>query len=345
MNQDLVKLDRLDGNNYARWKDNMMFLLTALRILYILDSELSPPLEEPRTSAEGVPPDAEEIEHDYWKKLLHKSEDFTLEQFQKHLRIEESRKHENKVTVPVESNVHYVDGSGSQSKNPALQLNKVVHYSLIKIFSTQVGVPTGRTDLKCTAINVMQCSQATRGRSRAVSAPVGGGHGGSNSSSERSVQVESSIASIDASLRTRGATQGIIRKLPLGSKKRIHAEVTVTDATEDGNDETFDELGGLLPYGRHHENKPLFSLSPLKNGLYSVEYNASISLLQAFSVCVASIISQTLSNVLKVNNLSEAKCIPERTAGVDVIKTPNTFPKEVPAKFAPSSTHSPFGRV
>ncbi|KAK2998040.1 hypothetical protein RJ639_025532 [Escallonia herrerae] len=62
---------------------------------------------------------------DYQKKLLHKSEDFTLEQFQKHLRIEEeSRKRENKVIVLVESNVHYVDGSGSQSKNPALQVRK-----------------------------------------------------------------------------------------------------------------------------------------------------------------------------------------------------------------------------
>ncbi|KAK3007477.1 hypothetical protein RJ639_013464 [Escallonia herrerae] len=62
---------------------------------------------------------------DYRKKLLHKSEDFTLEQFQKHLRIEEeSLKRENKVTVLVESNVHYMDGSGSQSKNPALQVRK-----------------------------------------------------------------------------------------------------------------------------------------------------------------------------------------------------------------------------
>ncbi|KAK3004225.1 hypothetical protein RJ639_018027 [Escallonia herrerae] len=125
MNQDLVKLNRFDGNNYARWKDKMMFLLTALRISYILDPELWPPPEEPRTSAEGVPPDAEEFERDYRKKLLHKSEDFTLEQFQKHLHIEEeSSKRENKVTVPVESNVHYVDESGSQSKNLALQVRK-----------------------------------------------------------------------------------------------------------------------------------------------------------------------------------------------------------------------------
>ncbi|KAK2999543.1 hypothetical protein RJ639_024224 [Escallonia herrerae] len=75
--------------------------------------------------------------------------------------------------------------------------------------------------------SIMQRSQATRGRSRVVSAPVGGGHSGSNSSSERSVQVESSIASTSASLRTRGATQGIIRKLPPGSKKRIHVHKKV----------------------------------------------------------------------------------------------------------------------
>ncbi|KAK3032647.1 hypothetical protein RJ639_036607 [Escallonia herrerae] len=123
MNQDLVKLDRFDGNNYARWKDKMMFLLIALRISYILDPELLPPPKELRTSAEGVPLDAEEIERDYRKKLLHKSEDFTLEK--KHLCIEEeSRKRENKVTIPVESNLHYVDVSGSQSKNLALQVRK-----------------------------------------------------------------------------------------------------------------------------------------------------------------------------------------------------------------------------
>ncbi|KAK3024779.1 hypothetical protein RJ639_044940 [Escallonia herrerae] len=206
MNQDLVKLDRFDSNNYARWKDKMMFLLTALRISYILDPNLLPPPEEPRTSVEGVPPDAEEFEcvkkerkkreedkllcrghilnglsdrlydlfteiksaHDIWSALDYKYKaeeegtnkyliaqyfDFVMvddkpvleqvhalqvivnkiralkisipESFQKHLRIEEeSRKRENKVTVPVESNVHYVDGSGSQSKNPALQVRK-----------------------------------------------------------------------------------------------------------------------------------------------------------------------------------------------------------------------------
>ncbi|XP_022883880.1 uncharacterized protein LOC111400723 [Olea europaea var. sylvestris] len=46
MNQDLVRLDRYDGTNYNRWKDKLKFLLTALKIFYILDLELAP-LSEP----------------------------------------------------------------------------------------------------------------------------------------------------------------------------------------------------------------------------------------------------------------------------------------------------------
>lgn len=40
MNQEFVKLDRFDGTNFMRWKDKMMFLLTALKISYILDPNL-----------------------------------------------------------------------------------------------------------------------------------------------------------------------------------------------------------------------------------------------------------------------------------------------------------------
>uniref|UniRef100_A0A2N9HPB4 Retrovirus-related Pol polyprotein from transposon TNT 1-94-like beta-barrel domain-containing protein n=1 Tax=Fagus sylvatica TaxID=28930 RepID=A0A2N9HPB4_FAGSY len=41
MNQDFVKLDRFDGTNFTRWKDKLMFLLTALKIAYVLDPNLS----------------------------------------------------------------------------------------------------------------------------------------------------------------------------------------------------------------------------------------------------------------------------------------------------------------
>ena len=51
MNQDFVKLDKLDGTgtNFNRWKDKLMFFLTALKVAYILN----PNLPEIPTSAEG----------------------------------------------------------------------------------------------------------------------------------------------------------------------------------------------------------------------------------------------------------------------------------------------------
>lgn len=50
MNQDLVKLDRFDGTNFTRWQDKMKFLLTALKVHYVLDPELIP-ISEPTEDA------------------------------------------------------------------------------------------------------------------------------------------------------------------------------------------------------------------------------------------------------------------------------------------------------
>ncbi|XP_074271201.1 uncharacterized protein LOC141595126 [Silene latifolia] len=36
------KLARFDGMNYTRWKDRMVFLLTVLKIFYVLESDLTP---------------------------------------------------------------------------------------------------------------------------------------------------------------------------------------------------------------------------------------------------------------------------------------------------------------
>jgi hypothetical protein len=40
MNQDFVKLDRFDRTNFTSWKDKLMFLLTTLKISYVLDPDL-----------------------------------------------------------------------------------------------------------------------------------------------------------------------------------------------------------------------------------------------------------------------------------------------------------------
>lgn len=50
MNQDFVKLDRFDGTNFNRWKDKMLFLLTVLKVAYVLDPETNT-LEEPDEDA------------------------------------------------------------------------------------------------------------------------------------------------------------------------------------------------------------------------------------------------------------------------------------------------------
>ena len=42
MNQDFVKLDKFDGSNFIRWQDKMKFLLTTLKIFYVLDPNLQP---------------------------------------------------------------------------------------------------------------------------------------------------------------------------------------------------------------------------------------------------------------------------------------------------------------
>ena len=46
MNQDFVRLDRFDEMNFTRWQDKLKFMLTTLKIFYVLDPNL-PPIQEP----------------------------------------------------------------------------------------------------------------------------------------------------------------------------------------------------------------------------------------------------------------------------------------------------------
>ena len=42
LNYELVKLGCFDGTNFSWWKDKMKFLLTALKLFYVLDPNLMP---------------------------------------------------------------------------------------------------------------------------------------------------------------------------------------------------------------------------------------------------------------------------------------------------------------
>ena len=77
MNQDMVKLDRFDGNNFSRWQDKMKFLLTALKIFYILNPDLPPVPEEPKPSEDGTLPDQATVD-DVRKQRKQRGEDELL---------------------------------------------------------------------------------------------------------------------------------------------------------------------------------------------------------------------------------------------------------------------------
>ncbi|GKB04882.1 glucose-6-phosphate isomerase 1, chloroplastic [Tanacetum coccineum] len=165
---DTIKLDRMDGMNFTRWKEKMKFLLTAFKVYYVLEgppvgvmteeeqrkreqdetlcrgyilSTLTDRLYDlytPMTSAREIWNSLEEkytaekegadkfitfkffefAMEDNVKKLMHTSEDFTLDQIQKHLRIEEeTRVREKNLNGASSSKVNYVDSGKKNNEN------------------------------------------------------------------------------------------------------------------------------------------------------------------------------------------------------------------------------------
>ena len=89
------------------------------------------------------------------------------------------------------------------------------------------------------------------------------------------------------------------------------------------------------------QNRPIFSLVPLKDGMYSIDFNESISRLQAFFICVAAISSQKSLDQSEASNISEAKSF-EEPDWSDNFGHPAKY---IPAKFTPNPPLSPVGRV
>ncbi|KAL7169743.1 hypothetical protein ACSBR2_034724 [Camellia fascicularis] len=101
----------------------------------------------------------------------------------------------------------------------------------------------------------------------------------------------------------------------------------------------------LFDQGGAQDGQPIFSLAPFKEGIYSVEFSSSISLLQAFSICVEVISNQKSFEFSEVNNLSEAKLFHELAfTRSDRRKTPTNV-REVPTNYVPAPPPSPVGRV
>ncbi|CAL5334072.1 unnamed protein product [Camellia sinensis] len=84
------------------------------------------------------------------------------------------------------------------------------------------------------------------------------------------------------------------------------------------------------------DDRPIFSLSPFKDRIFSVEFNSSLSYLQAFSVCIAVLNSGKPYEVPELNKLFEDNLSEEAPFVVvnDGIKSSNQVQPEVPASHA-----------
>lgn len=110
------------------------------------------------------------------------------------------------------------------------------------------------------------------------------------------------------------------------------------------NSDNFELFEGVT-----RQNRPIFSMVPLNKEIYSVEFNTSVSLLQAFFISVTVISGQQLSDLSEVSSLYEAEALREEPMmnekGTKKSSITNIDLGKVPAKYAPNPPHSPVGRV
>ncbi len=85
---------------------------------------------------------------------------------------------------------------------------------------------------------------------------------------------------------------------------------------------------------------PIFSLTALKDGIYSIEFNSSISFLQSFFICVALLSCKRPLDLSETRNMSEAKVFKE-----PILNENDGILRRAAAKYAPNPPSSPVGRV
>ncbi|XP_010256743.1 PREDICTED: uncharacterized protein LOC104597052 [Nelumbo nucifera] len=131
----------------------------------------------------------------------------------------------------------------------------------------------------------------------------------------------------------------------LGCKLRILAnEDLCNEFSSSGACPQPDRFDLFVQGGGTQNKSPVFSLAPFKKGIYSIDFNGSISLLQAFSICIAVLNSRTPCDLTEASNLFEAKVSQQEFMPVenDRIKAPS---RAEPAKYVSYPPLSPVGRV
>ncbi|KAK4342817.1 hypothetical protein RND71_038633 [Anisodus tanguticus] len=97
----------------------------------------------------------------------------------------------------------------------------------------------------------------------------------------------------------------------------------------------------LLIQGGDQRSKPIFSMTPLKNGLYSVEFDSSVPLLEAFSICVSALTNHKLADIFEIGSLGQKGSADATRA----TKASTTIQGQVPQRYVSSPPPSPVGRI
>ncbi|WOG89127.1 hypothetical protein DCAR_0208363 [Daucus carota subsp. sativus] len=121
----------------------------------------------------------------------------------------------------------------------------------------------------------------------------------------------------------------------LGCKVKVFGNNNNKNQKPTGQFELFSQ-----PREEAQQPTPFFTLSSLKNGIFSVEFSSKLSALQAFSICVAVFDSTIPSELQQASNVFEEKL--QDDCG---LRIPKLVGVHVPARFVSQPPHSPVGRV
>ncbi|GLU02282.1 hypothetical protein SLE2022_195370 [Rubroshorea leprosula] len=98
--------------------------------------------------------------------------------------------------------------------------------------------------------------------------------------------------------------------------------------------------------GGPQENRPFFSMAPFKDGIYSVEFNSSLSHMQAFSICIAVWDSRRFCELSgSINSFEERTSLETILVQNEGTKAPNPTEGETPGRYVSYPPISPVGRV
>ncbi|GLT66973.1 hypothetical protein SLA2020_393110 [Shorea laevis] len=98
--------------------------------------------------------------------------------------------------------------------------------------------------------------------------------------------------------------------------------------------------------GGLQENRPFFRMASFKNGIYSVEFNSSLSHMQAFSICIAVWDSRRFCELSgSINSFEEKTSLGTMLMQNEGTKPPNLTEGETPGRYVSYPPVSPVGRV